>query len=240
MTAMLVRSLSAAALLLVTGGWLATASAEDWSDGPRYSYFDAGYQWTDVNYAVQQEGGQHEGIKLNGSVGLVDLGPVGIHLFGEFFDGNFTGVRSTCDDGAGGTTSFSGDRSSQAIAGGLGMNYGVAEKTDIVVRGAYVDITEFETPNNLCQLVSGDDQGYFAEAMVRSELTDNVEIQAGMRYADLSDSDISNTDVLLGIGYHVTDYLTLQASGVVFNSDTGIEIGVRLYFGSFLGRDSIF
>jgi hypothetical protein len=245
MNARLARSLSVAALPLVTGGWLAVAAApaaaDDSSDGPRYSYFDAGYQWVDVNYAVKQEGGQHEGIKLNGSVALTNFGSVGLHLFGEFFDGEFSGVSTTCDGGDGGSSiNFNGDRDSQSLAGGLGISYRLAENTDIVARGAYVDISEFETPNNLCQLVSVSDNGYLAEGMIRSELSENVEIEAGYRYSDLSDSDISNSDVLLGLGYHVTDYLTFRVRGIVFDDDTGIELSARLYFGSFLGRDAIF
>lgn len=245
MTARLVRSplgrsLSVAALPLVTGAWLAgaavPAAAEDSSGGPRYSYFDAGYQWTDVNYAVKQEGGQHEGFRLNGSLGLARLGPVGIHVFGEFFDGDFSGISTTCA----GNVTFSGDRQSQSIAGGLGASYGVSETTDLIVQGAYVDISEFEVPNSQCQPVSADDSGYLAEAIVRSELSENVEVEVGFRYADLSDSDISNNDVLLGLGYHVTDYLTVRARGVVFDDDVGIEIGARLYFGTFLGRDTLF
>ena len=235
MTARLVRSLSVAALLRVTGtlvigGWAAAAAADE-SGGPRYSYFDVSYQWTDVNFAVKQSGGQHEGFKLNGSVGLVDVGPVGVHVFGEFFDGDFNGARTSCGNIK---------RNSQSIAGGLGLNYGVTETTDLVVRAAYVDISEFEIPDNTCALVSADDHGYFAEAMVRSELSENVEVEAGVRYSDLSDSNIGNTDVLLGLGYHVTDYLTLRARGVVFDDDTGIEIGARLYFGTFIDRDTMF
>ena len=76
--------------------------------------------------------------------------------------------------------------------------------------------------------------------MVRSELSENVEIEAGIRYSDLSDSDMSNTDVLLGSATHVTDYLTLRARGVVFDDDTGIEIGVRLLLRQLPRRDSIF
>ncbi len=240
----LARSLSVVALPLVTGGWLAAtispAIAADSSDGPRYTYFDAGYQWVDSNYGIKQEGGQHEGFKIAGSVGLLDTSKVGLHLFGELFDGNFSGVRTSCDGGESGPTSFSGDRKSQSIAGGLGVNVALSEKTDVVLRGAYVDISEFETPNNLCQLISGDDHGYFGEVMFRSEMSDKVEIEAGFRYSELSDSNVSKNDVTLGIGYHLTDYLTIRARGVVFDDDSGLEIGGRLYFGSFLGRDSIF
>jgi hypothetical protein len=245
----LTRSLGVAALPLFTGACLAGAvttavaqdtAASEWAGGPRYSYFDAGYQWVDVNYAVKQEGGQHEGYKLNGSVGLAQFDRVGLHLFGEFFDGDFSGIQTTCDGGGGGSTSITGDRDSQSIAGGLGLSYGFAENTDLVVQAAYVDISEFEVPNNACQLVSEDDSGYFGEAMIRSVLSENVEIEAGVRYSDLSDSNISNTDVLLGLGYHVTDYLTIRARGIVFDDDTGIELGARLYFGNFLGRESLF
>ncbi|MBL8202281.1 MAG: outer membrane beta-barrel protein [Chromatiales bacterium] len=244
----LVRSPGVAALPRIAAAALAGAAvlapasviaADDWSGGPRYSYFDAGYQWVDSLYGVKQEGGQHEGFQLNGSVGLAQFDRIGIHLFGEFFDGDFSGVQTTCGTGEG-SSSVAGDRNSQALAGGLGASFALAETTDIVVRAAYVDITDFETPNDLCQLVSGDDTGYYGEVMVRSELSQNVEIEAGFRYADLSDSNVSDNSVLLGIGYHLTDYLTIRARGVVFDDDTGIEIGARLYFGSFLGRDTLF
>ena len=239
MNSRVVRSLGLVALPLVTGGWLATASAAA-TDGPRYSYLDVGYQWTDVNYAVKQAGGRHEGLKVNGSLGLANLGPVGIHLFGEFFDGDFSGTSTPCAGGVGGPTSVSGNRNSQSVAGGLGLSYAINDSTDVVARAAYVDITDFEVPNSSCQLDSGSDQGYLTEAMIRSELSDNVEIEAGVRYSNLSDSDIANTDVLLGIGYHLTDWVSLRARAVIFDNDTGIELGARLYFGSFVGRDTIF
>lgn len=248
MSARLVRSplaryLSVAALPLVAGAWLATgaapALADDSSGGPRYTYFDAGYQWVDVNYAVEQDGGQHEGFKVDGSVNLVELGPVGIHAFGEFFDGDFTGVTTDCDNGEG-QTRTSANRDSRSIAVGLGVNYRLLEKTDIVLNAAYVDYSEFQIPNSTCQLVSTDDHGYSTEALVRSELSENVEIETGYRYTHLSDSDIGNNDVLLGIGYHATDYLTFRILGIVFDTDTGFELDARVYFDSFLGRDTIF
>ncbi len=241
----LARYLSVAALPLVAGGLLAgtatpAGAAEEMPEGPRYTFFDAGYQWTDVNYAVEQDGGQHDGVVLRGSVDLVKLGPVGVNVFGEYFDGTFSGVKSLCNDGEGGTTTIDPDRDSQSIVGGLGVHYRIAEKTDIGAQIGYVDYSEFQIPNDVCGLVSTDDQGYTAEAMVRSEMSENVEIQAGFRYTELTDSNISNNDVLLGLGYHVTDYLSLRAMGVVFDTDTGFELSARLYFGTFLGRDTIF
>ncbi|MEZ5564883.1 MAG: hypothetical protein R3F24_04915 [Gammaproteobacteria bacterium] len=228
------------ALPLVALAWISSSVAADADGGPRYTYFDAGYQWADVNYAVKQDGGKHEGIKLNGSLGLANFGDFGVHVFGEFFDGDFSGVSTTCGGSGSGSVTISGDRDSQSLAGGLGLSYAIADKTHLVARAAYVDISDFQVPDSSCQLVKADDHGYFAEGLVRSELSENVEIEAGVRYSDLSDSDISNTDIVLGIGYHVTDYLTLRARGIVFDDDTGIELGARLYFGNFLGRDSLF
>jgi hypothetical protein len=232
MKARQVRSLAVAALPLFAGicsAPAAFAQEEGSPSGPRYTYLDAGYQWSDVNYAIKQLGGQHEGIRANLSVGITEIGPVGLHLFGEFFDGDFDGAR-TCPQ----------SRDSQSFAAGLGASYGLGEKADLVARIGYVD-TEIEVPIESCaafETVS--DDGYLSEGLVRMELSDKVEIEAGARYAELQDSDIGNTDVILGIGYHVTDFLSLRARGVVFDDDTGFELAVRLYFGSFLGRDTLF
>lgn len=237
------KSPSVVTLALMAGTWMAgtpaNAADDDWSGGPRYSYFDAGYQWADVNYAVKQEGGQHEGIKLNGSVGLKRFGRFSLHAFGEYFDGEFSGVDTPCDAGDG-PTAFSGDRDSRSMAGGLGLSYAVTETTHVVGRVAYVDISKFETPTSTCGLADGDDSGYFVEGMVRGLVSSNVELEAGVRYSDLDDSGISDTDVILGITYSITDYLALRARGVVFDDDTGVELGARLYFGSFIGRDTVF
>ncbi|MCL4721274.1 MAG: outer membrane beta-barrel protein [Gammaproteobacteria bacterium] len=196
-------------------------------EGPRYTYLDLGYQWADVNYAVKQDGARHEGFKLNGSVGLTRWGDFGLHLFGEYFDGELTGAAGPC----------SGDRDSTGYAAGLGLNWKVRETVDLVGRAGYVN-AELEVPDESCTLQDVDDDGYLLEGLVRSELSDKVEIEAGVRYSDLT--DIANTDVFLGLGYHVTDYLTLRGRAMVFDDDTGFELGARFYFGRFIGRDSLF
>ncbi len=230
---------SVLALALVPALWMTGSLAAESGSELRYTYFDAGYQWTDANYAIKQRGGRHEGMKLDGSVGLTNFGDIGVHAFGEYFNGDFSGNSITCGTGPDRTT-IRGDRDSESLAGGLGISYAVTEKTHLVGRAAYVDIIDFQVPDSACHLISADDHGYFVEGMVRSSLAENVEIEAGVRHADLSDSDISDTGILLGIGYHVTHYLTLRARGVFFDDDTGIEIGARLYFGDLLGRDSLF
>lgn len=121
------RLLTVAAMPLVTVGWFGTASAAD--PQPQYTYFDAGYQWMDTNNAVRMDGGQHEGIKLNASLGLTEFGPVGLHLFGEYFDGDFNGAGDGC-----------GDRDSKSYVAGLGGRYKLTESTHIVANLGYVDV----------------------------------------------------------------------------------------------------
>ena len=224
MNARQVRLLTVAALPLVTGGWFGTASA----DGPQYTYFDAGYQWVDVNKAVRIDGGQHEGIKLNASLGLTDFGPVGLHLFAEYFDGDLSGSGSGC-----------GDQDSQSYVAGLGAHYKLTESTHLVANLGYVDV-DFDVVDGSCAKTSVSDDGYEAEGLIRSALSEKVEIEVGYRYTELSDSDIDNRDAIIGLGYLVNDKLTLRVRGIVFDDDTGIELSARYNFSSLLGRDNLF
>lgn len=225
MNARQVRLLTVAALPLVTGGWFATASA----DGPQYTYFDAGYQWVDVNNAIRMDGGQHEGIKLNASLGLTDFGKVGLHLFGEYFDGDLSGANDGC-----------GDRDSKSYVAGLGAHYKVTESTHLIANLGYVDVDFDAAADNECGKTSVSDDGYMAEGLIRSTLSEHVEIEVGYRYTDLSDSDIDNRDAIIGLGYRVNEQLALRVRGIVFDDDTGIELSARYHFASLLGRDNLF
>ncbi len=204
---------------------LAAQSTDD--QGPRYTYLDLGYQWLDVSYAVKQEGGSHEGFRTNGSLGIVQYDAFGLHLFGEYFNGDLTGVPGACP----------GDRDSSAYAAGLGVSWGFREKIDFIGRAGFVNV-EIELPDAECNLQSVDDSGYLVEGLVRSALSDRVEFEGGIRYSDLT--GIGHTDLFLGLGYQVTDYLSLRARGVVFDNDTGFELSARFYFGPFLARDFLF
>ncbi|MDQ1302886.1 MAG: hypothetical protein QG595_869 [Pseudomonadota bacterium] len=224
MNARQVRLLTLAALPLVTGGWMTSALAE----GPQYTYFDAGYQWVDTNNAVRMDSGQHEGIKLNGSLGLAEFGSVGVHLFGEYFDGDYVGAEDGC-----------GDRDSQSYVAGLGAHYRLTPTTHLVANVGYVDV-EMDVADGNCAKTSVDDDGYAVEGLIRGSLSEQIELEAGYRYTDLSDSDIDNRDAIIGLAYLFNDQLTLRVRGVVFDDDTGIELGVRFNFASLLGRDYLF
>jgi hypothetical protein len=225
MNARQVRLLTLAALPLVTGGWMTSALAE----GPQYTYFDAGYQWVDTNNAVRMDSGQHEGIKLNGSLGLAEFGSVGVHLFGEYFDGDYVGSADGC-----------GDRDSQSYVAGLGTHYRLTPTTHLVANVGYVDVEMDVVSGDSCGKTSVDDDGYEVEGLIRSSLSEQIELEAGYRYTDLSDSGNDNRDAIIGLGYLFNDQLTLRVRGIVFDDDTGIELGVRFNFASLLGRDYLF
>ncbi len=199
---------------LIAAAPLSTAVA---AESPRYTWLGAGYQWTDVNYAIKQEGGEHDGIRLDGSLGLMEIGPFGLHLVADYFDGDFTGIEGP-------------DQDSSSWSLGLGGSYRLRENMDVVLRARYVET----------ELDNVDDDGYSIEAFVLSQISDNLDFEAGFRYSDLDDSDISNNDVFLGLGYALNDWLSFRARGVIFDDDTGFEIGFRAHFAGFLGKDHLF
>lgn len=229
MNARPLRLLGVAALPFLSCALLGTARA---AEGPRYTYLDLGYSWEDVNYAVKQEGGEFDGFALDGSLGLVNAGPVGIHLFGEFFDGEFKGVKDAC-------SGVDGSRDSSSYAIGAGASYPIRETVDIVGRAAYVNV-DLDVPNSTCDLQSVDSGGYLVEGLVRAMMSDQVELEAGYRYSDLSDSDISDGSVLMAMNYNITSWFAVRLAGIVFDDDSGVELAVRINFEDFLGRDNLF
>lgn len=234
MNARRIRFLAVVSMPLVVAGMTPATAAEQ---APRYTYLHAGYQWVDVNYAVRQDQAEHDGVRVEGSLGLLDTGRFGVHAFGEWFDGDFGGTCwASTDDGC--APGAGSDRDSESWTLGLGASFALTEVVDLVARAAYVD-AEIGS-QTAAGLPKVDDEGYTVEGLVRGGISETVELEAGYRYSDFDDSDIQNADVLLGIGYHLNDWLTLRARGVVFDDDSGFELGVRAYFGGLLGRDSLF
>jgi hypothetical protein len=237
------RRLALAALPLLTAG--ATA-AHAFEGDPSYTYIGAGYLWNDVNYAVKQEGGEHDGINLEASLGLVDIGPVGIHLYGEYFDGNFDSNASVLIDGGEGAgleqvVVPGGDSTGFMI--GIGGSYAVTDSVDIVGRVLYAD-TEADLPDSEGVLRAVDGDGYALQALVRGMVGERVEIEAGFRYTDIDGSggldSVSNNDILVGLTYSILPQLAVRARAIIFDDDTGLELGARWYFGKLYGRDFLF
>jgi len=202
----------AAALLICLASAFPKAVAQD-RPAPRYTYLGAGYEWTDVKYAVKSPEDSIDGYKIEAGLAVLDW----LHLYGEYFDGDFSFNNSDA-------TGFHA---------GIGFNFAFAGSWDIVARAALVD-TEVEgtSPNGANFLL--DDDGYAFEGLLRGMVSDRTEINVGYLYTDLDESGNSNSDVTVGINFDVTDYATLKARGIVFGNDTGVELGVRFYVGDSL------
>jgi len=225
-----------AALAAVTACCLAgPAFAEDGDAGPRYTYLGAGYEWTDVKYAVRADGASHEGFKIEGSLGITDW----LHVYGEYFGGEL-------DDYALGATEIRQvqftDIDSTAFHVGLGLAYALTPGWDAVLRIAYVDSELDGTERTLdieqdppVELMRGpltiDDDGYQFQGLVRGMISERTEVNFGYAYTEFDSADISNADVTVGLLYGVSDAIQLKARGIVFDDDTGLELGIRVNLG---------
>src|SRR5690606_12492986 len=171
------------------GVWASTAVA---AESPRYTYFGVGYQKTDVNYVVKLNGADHDGVKLDLSIGLAEFGRFGVHVFGEYFDGDFGGACFGAVDTAGVCPAEGlGDRDSKSWVGGAGLSYALTDSTHVVGSAAYLN----------AELEDVDEDGYTAQLLVRSAISERVELEGGYRYSDVGgESDISNSDDLIGLG----------------------------------------
>ncbi len=197
----------AAALLLC--GAASAAAAQD-TPAPRSTSLGAGYEWTDVKYAVKSAEDSIDGYKIEAGLGVLDW----LHLYGEYFDGDYAFNNSDL-------TGFHA---------GFGFNFAFAGSWDVVARVAYVD-TEIDGVSPSGSNFVLDDDGYAFEGLVRGMVSDRTEINVGYLYTDLDESGNSNSDVTIGINFDVTDWATVKARGIVFGNDTGVEFGVRFYVG---------
>jgi hypothetical protein len=110
---------------------------------------------------------------------------------------------------------------------GAGLSYSFAHGADVVLRGNYVKVESDD--------VSGDADGFEPQLLVRYMMSDKAEIEVGMTYFDIDDDEgdsVSNTEIRVGIAYHVLPWLALRAGGSVFDDDSAFNAGVRAYFGS--------
>jgi hypothetical protein len=209
-------------IALVLASLLLPAAA--WADGPRYTYVGASYEWTDSKFGVDPSDdanfndGSIAGVSIEGSLGILSW----LHIAGEYFTGDCVDCAST---GAGGTSDVDFD----GYQAGIGFNYAINDKVDIILRGYYVDV-------DLSDII-GD--GWASEVEFRSQFSDRVELQAGFAYQDLD--TVQNSDFNVGLLYQVWDGVSLTARGTVAASDVGFDLGVRWYFGDLLfgDRDSI-
>ncbi len=216
---------------------IATSAAAQETGGPDYTYIGVGYEWTDIRYALGNATSSHEGFFVEGSLGITDW----LHVYGEFFDGDFDSDDPNTEDdfqpSAGDSTGFHV---------GLGVSYSYTPNWDVMLRVAYVDseiedlaITQFPPPG--LGVIDIEADGYQVEALVRGKISDRTELNMGYTYTDtsleqsggsLALDDSVNRDWTIGMAFEAASFLTLTASAQIFDSDTGFALGVRSSFGN--------
>lgn len=223
---------------------MVTTAARAAGPGPGYTYVAASYEWTDVKYGLNPSvderfnNGTIEGANIEGSIGILPW----LHVAGQYFSGDCTGCA----------TNSNGDAIDQDLTGykvGLGLNIGfdtigLNDRTDLVLRGNYIDIDKLEptTPGSTQPSLSG--AAWSAEVMIRSQISPRAEFQVGYEYQNFSYDgapDLKNSDATIGLVYRVGWGVAVTARGIIFDNDSGFDLGVRWYFGDlvFGDRDSI-
>jgi hypothetical protein len=226
-------------------------SAADPGPGPGYSYIGASYEWTDVKYGVKPSvddrfnNGTMEGVNLEASLGIISWErKLGAHVLGQYFDGK-------CKPCGTGNTGIPFDQDFQGYKVGLGGNIGfdligLNDRTDLVLRAYYLDMeqSKLNSDSTTFDPLTGD--GYELQALIRSQISPKTEFEVGYSYqalttsnCGLADCDSSNRDLTIGLNYRIAFGITLLARGIIFDDDTGFELGARWYFGDLFGGDII-
>ena len=208
--------------------------------GPVYTYVGISYEWTDIKYGVSPKddvrynNGTLEGENIDLSIGILSW----LHVKGQAF-GYLSGTcKNRNTDSSGGQ--FDADMEGYKV--GIGVNLGMdliggSDTVDLVLRGNYIDTTIKNL--NTSSPSSASDDGWSAEAIIRGQVSDRADVHIGYEYHHLS--DIRNRDITLGVNYRVYKGLSVLGRAIVFDDETGFELGLRWQFGDLLfsGRDSI-
>jgi hypothetical protein len=233
-------------------------SSAVWADGPGYTYFGSSYEWTDVKYGVDPNAdpnfnnGSLEGVNFDLSLGLLSW----LHLTGQYFTGDCSGCTTTIQN----NQPVNVDMGFDGYKAGLGFNFNLNKKrtTDFVVRGNYIDVNLDRgnappaIPARAGSSVGG--TGASIELLIRSQISEKADVMVGYEYQAIDytrevmpmggtrqfqEDTIKNTDIIVGIGYRVWKGLSLNGNAIIFDNDTGFDLGIRWYFGGLWGRDTI-
>jgi hypothetical protein len=216
---------------------LALFSTAGWADGPGYTYFGATYEWTDVKYGVNPNAdpdynhGGIEGVNIDLSIGLLSW----FHITGQYFTGDCTGCTTTIQNDQ--PTNVDLDFDGYKLGIGFNINLNKKETTDFVIRGSYLDV-DLKSP--VPGGATGD--GYSIEGLIRSQISEKADVMVGYEYQQIDQtgsSTLKNRNMLVGIGYRVWKGLSLNGNAIIFDNDTGFDLGIRWYFGGLWGRDSV-
>ncbi|HEY7671405.1 MAG TPA: hypothetical protein VIC71_04240 [Gammaproteobacteria bacterium] len=164
-----------------------------------YTFVDAGLVDTEIDVGSVDVSG--DGIGINGSIGVSD----NLHIVAGYNDLDY-------DFGISGST----------WNVGLGFNTDINDDLDFVADVTWID-AEVDTAFG-----SASEDGYGVSGGIRAHVGEKVELDAGLQYVDLDESD---TVLNVGGRYYFSDSFALNAG--LSDADAGMSwmIGIRAEFG---------
>jgi hypothetical protein len=197
----------------ITFGGLSTIAL---AQGPRYSYFELGWQdielEDDGTFGDDLEG---DGLAIGASFAATDM----VHIFASYGDSDLDVNVFGFDVNVGYNT----------LVAGAGLNFDVSETVDLIGQLAYVD-AEVDVSVPGFGSASEDESGYGLAFGVRGMVSPEFELNAWINYVDLGD-DASDTTFSFGGVYNFSPVFALQA-GMSFGDDVNsIGVGARISFG---------
>jgi len=198
------RALLCTALVLPAFGQAQESAARPESAQFSYNYVQLGYEEADFDFGNVE--GDGDGLTLAGSFEIND----DWHVYASF---------GTADGDLGGP--FNNDFDIDTWTLGAGYVFPLREDIDIYGRVLYIDTSvDFGA-------VSADDDGLGLQASIRARVTDEFELEGGLLYVDVADSDTSLQAIAR---YNFTEQFSAGV-GLTFGGDAdGIGIHARYSF----------
>lgn len=200
------------------------------ADGVNYTYLQLHYVGRDIDTFDDDEGviedlDDGSGFGIEGSFQFLPK----YFVFGEYSD-----TESDVAFASESTFPLPADTDITRLDVGVGTNRPISDRVDFVGRIAYTDIDygDFDIgaggdllngglDNLRDQLREDDSDGYFADAGVRAQLTENLEGTLGLRYTDVQ--NIDTTTVIGSLMFELSDNW-----GIDLSVDAGDDIATYL------------
>jgi outer membrane receptor protein involved in Fe transport len=204
------------------------------AEGLDYTYLQLEALGRDIDAFDEQEGVIED---------LDDGGGWGLHgsyafLPRFFVFGDYSDTESDVDFAGESVVPLPMDTDITRLDVGVGMNHELNDRVDFIGRVAYTDIDygDFDLgaggdllngglDNLRDQLRDDDSDGYFADAGVRSQLTENLEGTIGLRYTDVQ--NIDSTTVIGSLLFELSDNWGLDLGVDVGDELSSYRLGVR-------------
>ena len=192
------------ALLLTAVGLPALGTAQEPATRPQSAQFN--YTYVELRYD-----------ELDFDLGPVDVDGDGLNLSGSFEINDDWHVYASYGSY---DLDFNIDIDEWAL--GAGYVFPLKDDIDIYGRVLYIDQSQDVGPGN-----AGDDDGLGLQARIRARVTDELEVEGGIQYVDVSDTD---TSLQAGARYHFSESFS-AGIGITFAGDTdGMSINARYSF----------